>query len=153
VGPDQQQNVMMDGLGIHVCVTGATGYLAGHIVKQLLERQYTVHATCRDPNNMKAVQHLLTLPNAAQLLKLYQADLLCPGSFGEAITGCKYVIHTASPYMVDCSRVKVRGSPAKHMMCQSVQTVFWLAPVQKTETRTTLAQNAMQFGCQLNIIW
>jgi putative NADH-flavin reductase len=107
---------MMDGLGIHVCVTGATGYLAGHIVKQLLERQYTVHATCRDPNNMKAVQHLLTLPNAAQLLKLYQADLLCPGSFGEAITGCKYVIHTASPYMVDCSRVKVRGSPAKHVM-------------------------------------
>jgi NAD(P)-dependent dehydrogenase (short-subunit alcohol dehydrogenase family) len=37
-----------------VLVTGASGYIAGWIIRYLLEEGYTVHATVRDPN--KAVQ-------------------------------------------------------------------------------------------------
>ena len=33
-----------------VMVTGASGYIAGWIVKYLLEAGHTVHATVRDPN-------------------------------------------------------------------------------------------------------
>lgn len=74
---------------------------AGHIVQQLLQRGYTVHATCRDPRNRKSVAHLLNLPHAAERLKLFPADLTVPGSFMQSMEGCKYVIHTASPYALE----------------------------------------------------
>lgn len=85
----------------------------GHIVQQLLQRGYTVHATCRDPSNPKAVAHLTQLQGADERLKLFAADLTLPGSFMQAMAGCKYVIHTASPYALECppGQVgRVRGS-------------------------------------------
>lgn len=33
---------------VRVCVTGATGYLAGHIIDQLLAKGYAVNATMRN---------------------------------------------------------------------------------------------------------
>lgn len=35
---------------MRVCVTGATGYVAGHIVRRLLEAGFIVHGTSRNPN-------------------------------------------------------------------------------------------------------
>eukprot|EP00878_Enallax_costatus_P000323 GHUV01000397.1.p1 GENE.GHUV01000397.1~~GHUV01000397.1.p1 ORF type:complete len:390 (+),score=54.30 GHUV01000397.1:315-1484(+) len=90
------------GNGVRVCVTGATGYVAGWIVAKLLQKGFVVHATCRDPCNRKATSHLTSLPRAQEQLKLFAADLLSPGSFHEAVAGCTYVLHTASPYMIDC---------------------------------------------------
>ncbi|KAL9994008.1 putative cinnamyl-alcohol dehydrogenase [Helianthus debilis subsp. tardiflorus] len=37
----------MAGVGKVVCVTGASGYIASWVVKLLLDRGYTVHATVR----------------------------------------------------------------------------------------------------------
>ncbi|KAM0048120.1 putative cinnamyl-alcohol dehydrogenase [Helianthus debilis subsp. tardiflorus] len=37
----------MGGEGKVVCVTGASGYIASWLVKLLLDRGYTVHATVR----------------------------------------------------------------------------------------------------------
>lgn len=61
-----------------------------------------MHATCRDPRNRKSVHHLLDLPGAAERLKLFAADLTVPGSFLHAMAGCSCVIHTASPYALEC---------------------------------------------------
>jgi nucleoside-diphosphate-sugar epimerase len=61
-----------------------------------------VHATARDPNSKRAVGHLTSLPGAAERLKLFQADLLREGAFDEAMAGCAAVLHTASPYALDC---------------------------------------------------
>ena len=41
-----------------VLVTGATGYVAGWLVKKLLEEGFTVHAAVRNPNNEKKLVHL-----------------------------------------------------------------------------------------------
>ncbi len=85
-----------------ILVTGASGYIAAWIVKYLLEAGYTVHATVRDPAKASSVAHLLKLAEGAPgQLKLFQADLLQPASFDAAMAGCEYVLHTASPFVLE----------------------------------------------------
>ncbi|XP_027160277.1 cinnamoyl-CoA reductase 1-like [Coffea eugenioides] len=79
-----------------VCVTGAGGYLGSWLVKLLLSRHYTVHATLRNPEDEKYV-HLKKLDKAAENLKLFKADLLDYNSISAAIRGCDGVFHVASP--------------------------------------------------------
>ncbi|KAK9154857.1 hypothetical protein Sjap_002337 [Stephania japonica] len=81
-----------------VCVTGASGFIASWLVKFLLQQGYIVHATVRDLNDPKKVDHLKALPPANGVLKLFQADVLDEGSFDSVIDGCVGVFHTASPF-------------------------------------------------------
>lgn len=82
-----------------VLVTGATGYVAGWLVKKLLEEGMTVHAAVRDPENKSKVAHLDqladTLPGS---INYFKTDLLSEGSYAEAMEGCELVYHTASPF-------------------------------------------------------
>lgn len=84
-----------------VMVTGATGYVAGWIVKKLLEAGLTVHAPVRNPDNPEKVKHLddfaATLPGE---IKYFTADLLDQGSYAGAMDGCGIVFHTASPFKI-----------------------------------------------------
>ncbi|MFF0384358.1 NAD-dependent epimerase/dehydratase family protein [Streptomyces sp. NPDC004286] len=83
-----------------VLVTGATGYVAGWIVKALLDAGVTVHAAVRDPGNAQKVGHLLAAADAAPgTLRLFASDLLREGSYTEAMRGCRTVLHTASPFV------------------------------------------------------
>lgn len=87
-----------------VCVTGATGYVAGWIVKRLLDEGLTVHATVRDPNNEKKLAHLRQAEaDGPGTLKFFHADLLEKGSFHDAVAGCSTVFHTASPFALQVS--------------------------------------------------
>ncbi|KAK9128740.1 hypothetical protein Syun_017537 [Stephania yunnanensis] len=81
-----------------VCVTGGSGFIASWLVKLLLQQGYIVHATVRDLDDPKKVDHLKALPPANGMLKLFQADLLVEGSFDSVIDGCVGVFHTASPF-------------------------------------------------------
>ncbi|MDG2043084.1 MAG: NAD-dependent epimerase/dehydratase family protein [Maricaulis sp.] len=84
-----------------VMVTGATGYLAGHVVKQLLEAGHTVHAPVRSPDNADKLKYLNAIAAGTQgQIKYFKADLLDEGSYNEAMTGCELVIHTASPFFL-----------------------------------------------------
>lgn len=50
-----------------------------------------------------AISKLLScLSSAQERLKIFKADLLEEGSFDEAISGCKYVIHAATPVLLRC---------------------------------------------------
>lgn len=85
-----------------VLVTGGSGYIAGWIIKYLLEEGHTVHATVRDPAKKSSVTHLEAIAKSAPgTLKLYKADLLDQGSFDAAMQGCQLVMHTASPFVLD----------------------------------------------------
>lgn len=81
-----------------VMVTGATGYVAGELIKQLLEAGVTVHGAVRDPSNEAKVAHLKAMDGAEDRLKLFKADLLDSGSYAEAMADCAVVFHTASPF-------------------------------------------------------
>ena len=83
-----------------ILVTGATGYVAGWLVKKLLEEGLTVHAAVRNPDNKKKTAHLDELAaNSPGTIKYYKADLLDSGSYAEAMAGCELVFHTASPFI------------------------------------------------------
>nr|WP_255633324.1 NAD-dependent epimerase/dehydratase family protein [Demequina sp. TTPB684] len=80
-------------------VTGATGYVAGWIVKALLDAGATVHAAVRNPDDAAKVAHLTAAAEAAPgALKLFAGDLTEPGSYADAMAGCGVVFHTASPF-------------------------------------------------------
>lgn len=83
-----------------VLVTGATGYVAGWLVKKLLEEGITVHAAVRNPNDEKKLSHLNKIANESKgIIKYFKTDLLQKGSFLEAMQGCELVFHTASPFI------------------------------------------------------
>ena len=83
-----------------VLVTGATGYIATHTIQQLLSSgQYRVRGTVRSLKNEEKVKELKELvPDAKYPLDLFEADLQNKESWPLAVTGCKYVLHLASPF-------------------------------------------------------
>jgi len=83
-----------------VCVTGATGFVASHIIKQLLQKGYNVRGTVRSLKQKDKNQFLLDMEPKG-LLELVEANLLEAHSFDNAVDGCEFVIHTASPYALD----------------------------------------------------
>ena len=71
------------------------------MVRQLLERGYRVRGTVRSLSKSGQYEFLSSLPGAAERLELVEAELLVPGSYDAAATGCDVMIHTASPYKVN----------------------------------------------------
>lgn len=99
-----------------VMVTGATGYVAGWIVKRLLEEGHTVHATVRDPQNDQKIAHLKEMASeSAGTIRFFKADLLNTGDFSEAMEGCQLVYHTASPFTTSVK------DPQKELIDPAVQ--------------------------------
>ena len=81
-------------------VTGATGYVAGWIVKKLLDEGLTVHAPVRNPDNIESLKYLDALASKSKgQIKYFKADLLKEGSYDEAMKDCELVFHTASPFI------------------------------------------------------
>jgi len=83
-----------------VVVTGATGFIASHVIEQLFQRGYVVHGTVRDPSNEKKIAFLRELEKKYEArLILFKADLLEPNPFDRAVEGCSGFFHIASPVM------------------------------------------------------
>ncbi|MGD6817906.1 SDR family oxidoreductase [Metabacillus sp. 84] len=84
-----------------VLVTGGTGYVAAWLVKELLQEGHEVRITVRDQSRTIQYAHLLEVEKTSPgTLQVYQANLLREGSFDEAVEGCEYVFHTASPFFI-----------------------------------------------------
>lgn len=82
-----------------VMVTGATGYIAGWIVKKLLEDGITVHAAVRNPDNVEKLTHLNSIAEKSSgEIKYFKSDLLIKNSYTKAMQDCELVYHTASPF-------------------------------------------------------
>ncbi|MER6784878.1 NAD-dependent epimerase/dehydratase family protein [Streptomyces sp. NPDC000658] len=87
--------------GRTVLVTGGSGFVAAHLVQQLLERGYRVRTTVRSLANTAKLRPLRALQDAHPgRLDLFEADLLADGSFDEATQGCAVVFHVASPFLM-----------------------------------------------------
>ena len=86
-----------------VLVTGATGFIAQHCLLQLLEAGYDVRGTARSADRTAEVRAILSphLSDAARArlsdFVVVAADLTSDGGWRDAVEGCRYVLHVASP--------------------------------------------------------
>ncbi len=88
-----------------VFLTGASGFIGSHVLRELVTHGYSVRAVARngtqfDTNNVETVQ----------------VDLRRPGEFARALEGCRYLVHCAALYSFaprdrkTLSEVNVRGT-------------------------------------------
>lgn len=83
---------------ILVTVTGASGFIALHCIRELLEQGYRVRGTLRSLDKEPAVRAALALDNeAASRLSFVTANLLEDDGWPAAVEGAQYVLHVASP--------------------------------------------------------
>ena len=89
-----------------VLVTGGTGFLGSWCVAELLRRGYRVRATVRDLGREGSLRAGLTpeVGDPGDRLEVVSADLLSDDGWGEAVSGCDYVLHVASPFPVATPR-------------------------------------------------
>jgi dihydroflavonol-4-reductase len=82
-----------------VLVTGASGFLAIHCVAQLLEQGYNVRGTLRSLAREEEVRAAVRkYVNADDRLSFVTVDLLQDAGWQDAVRGCEYVFHVASPF-------------------------------------------------------
>ena|SRR6187399_3002207 len=82
-----------------VLVTGGSGFLAGWCMVELLAQGYEVRATVRDLGREAEVRDAVSRGGqAGEKLAVLAADLTSDGGWSEAVAGCDYVLHVASPF-------------------------------------------------------
>lgn len=85
-------------MGTRVLVTGATGYIAGFCIAELLDHGYAVRATVRDLDATGSRAHLTELAGrTGGELEFVAADLDRDEGWAAAVAGCDHVLHVASP--------------------------------------------------------
>jgi nucleoside-diphosphate-sugar epimerase len=83
-----------------VLVTGGSGFIASHAILQLLAAGHTVRTTVRSMTREPEVRSFLKTGGAepGARLRFFAADLLSDAGWPEAVQGCDYVLHVASPF-------------------------------------------------------
>jgi nucleoside-diphosphate-sugar epimerase len=83
-----------------VLVTGGSGFIGSHCLLQLLAAGHEVRTTVRNLKRESEVRALLKEggTDAGNRLTFFAADLEKDAGWPEAVAGCDYVLHVASPF-------------------------------------------------------
>jgi dihydroflavonol-4-reductase len=84
-----------------VLVTGGTGFVGAHCLIQSLAAGHETRTTVRDLKREGDVRAMLRQGGAGDVgarLTLIRADLNADAGWSEAVAGCDYVLHVASPF-------------------------------------------------------
>jgi nucleoside-diphosphate-sugar epimerase len=83
-----------------VLVTGGSGFIATHCIVQLLDAGYRVRTTLRSLKREADVRAMLRTGGAGPGgdLSFVATDLMSDAGWPEAVAGCDFVLHIASPF-------------------------------------------------------
>ena len=82
-----------------VLVTGASGFIGLHCVLQLLQQGYRVRGTVRSEARANEVREAMERNvDVGDRLEIVEADLARDAGWADAVRGCTYVLHVASPF-------------------------------------------------------
>lgn len=81
-----------------VLVTGGSGYIAGFLIRQLVEAGWTVRTTIRNLSGEAKARQRLGIPGDE--VRFFAAELMDDAGWAEAMAGCSHVAHVASPFPV-----------------------------------------------------
>src|SRR5882757_5539582 len=96
-----------------VLVTGGTGFIARWCIVELLKRGYRVRTTVRNPAKESAIRDAISRAvDPADRLTCVVADLTSDDGWDDAVAGCDYVLHVASPLGFEGSGDLI--TPARH---------------------------------------
>jgi dihydroflavonol-4-reductase len=89
-----------------VLVTGGSGFVGSHVILQLLSAGHVVRATVRSLKREESVRAMLRGAGAepAERLSFFAADLERDEGWSEAVSGCDYVMHVASPIPIEAPK-------------------------------------------------
>jgi dihydroflavonol-4-reductase len=89
-----------------VLVTGGSGFVGVHTILQLLAADHEVRTTVRNADRSQDVLAMLREggAEATDRLSFFTADLVQDSGWREAVTGCDYVLHVASPLLSSLPR-------------------------------------------------
>lgn len=83
-----------------VLVTGGSGFVGSHCIVQLLEAGHRVRTTVRSLSRENEVRAMVARGgvDAGERLSFVAADLERDDGWADAVSGCRYVLHVASPF-------------------------------------------------------
>ena len=85
-----------------VLVTGGSGFIALHCIDQLLEKGFMIRTTIRSESRKEEINKAMDkYPNLDQNLEFHICDLLKDEGWEAAVDGCDYVLHVASPFILE----------------------------------------------------
>src|SRR6202795_2297559 len=86
--------------GESVLVTGGSGFIGAHCILQLLNAGYRVRTTVRSLKREADVRAMLKQGgvDAGDRVAFAAADLTQDAGWPQAVSGCEYILHVASPF-------------------------------------------------------
>ena len=82
-----------------VLVTGISGYIGRHCAAELLNQGFEVIGTVRSKAKAESTKTAISSAAPVDGLTFAEADLLQDKGWDEAMSGCTYVLHVASPFV------------------------------------------------------
>ena len=82
-----------------VLVTGISGYIASHVAARLVEQGFAVRGTVRNrAKGRRVLDAMATEGVDVSRIELVEAELGSDAGWAEAVAGCRFVQHIASPF-------------------------------------------------------
>ena len=134
-----------------VLVTGASGFVATHLIKLLLEQgRFHVRGTVRNLKREEKVKPLRELfSDATYPLRLIEADLTKPKTWTKAVEGCMYVFHVASPFPNPAKTPKDENELIKPAV-EGTKSVLQACVDAGTVKRVVLTSSVAAVSCGMN---
>ncbi|OKL58295.1 hypothetical protein UA08_06439 [Talaromyces atroroseus] len=82
-----------------ILLTGASGFVGGHILHSLLAEGYNVRCTVRSESSAASIRNTHSA-SSNQLSFATVTDFTHPDAFDDAVQGVSGIIHTASPFLL-----------------------------------------------------